>query len=377
MKYCKKCVNVDTRPDGQFDENGVCPACRFTEEKNNKEKVNWEERSKELWKIVEWGRSNTHSSYDCIVTVSGGKDSMRQAFYARDELGLKPLLVNSAYPPEQLHERGAYNLSNLVSHSFDLISMGLDPQVWKKMMRTSFFTCGNQAKSTEMALYAIPIHIAIAYKIPLVFLGENPLYVLGQQEGKAKGGNATGMHYSNTLQGGSPDTITPDGISKQDTYFYRYPADQEIADSRLRIVYLGYYIEDWSLMKNAELGIKKGMKIRSEPSNKTGDYFGFSALDEEFKIVNAMIKYIKYGYGAVTDQVIIAMNNGLLDRKQAYEAVQKYDGKCDQYYIDLFCDYLEISKNEFWSVVESYRGKDAWKKDSNGKWVLRAESPLL
>ena len=185
------------------------------------------------------------------------------------------------------------------------------------------------------------------------------------------------MHYSNTLQGGSPDNITPDGISKQDTYFYRYPADQEIADSRLRIVYLGYYIEDWSLMKNAELGIKKGMKIRSEPSNKTGDYFGFSALDEEFKIVNAMIKYIKYGYGAVTDQVIIAMNNGLLDRKQAYEAVQKYDGKCDQYYIDLFCDYLEISKNEFWSVVESYRGKDAWKKDSNGKWVLRAESPLF
>lgn len=376
MRYCKKCVNVDTRPDGEFDEEGVCPACRFKENKDE-EFVDFIERRKELDEIVTWGKTNSRSSYDCIVTVSGGKDSMRQAFFARDELDLKPLLVNSAYPPEQLHERGAKNLGNLISHGFDTVSMSLDPQLWKKMMRASFFAYGNQAKSTEMALYSIPIHVAIAYKIPLVFLGENPLYVLGQQEGKAKGGNATGMHYSNTLEGGSPDKIAQNIASKKDTYFYRYPSDDELDFGNLRIVYLGYYIEDWSLLKNAELGIENGLIIRDDNPDNTGDYFGVSALDEEFKIVNAMIKYIKFGYGAVTDQVCIAMNNGLLSRKEGFEVVKKFDGKCAQYYIELFCDYLEITHDEFWEVVESYRGKDAWKKDQNGKWQLKANYPNL
>jgi N-acetyl sugar amidotransferase len=376
MIFCKRCVNVDTRPDGDFDDDGICSACRFME---NKEEgiIDFAARKRELDEIVQWGKENTKSSYDCIVTVSGGKDSMRQAFYARDELGLKPLLVNSAYPPEQLHDRGAYNLGNLIAHGFDTVSMSLDPQLWKKMMRASFFAYGNQAKSTEMALYSIPIHVAIAYKIPLVFLGENPLYVLGQQEGKAKGGDASGMQYSHTLEGGVPDKLAKNIGTKKDTYFYRYPSDDELEFGNLRIIYLGYYIQDWSLLKNAEYGIAKGLKIRTDSSENTGDYFSVSALDEEFKIVNSMIKYIKFGYGAVTDQVCISMNNGLMDRKEAFAVVKKYDGKCSQYYIDLFCDYLEITHKEFWEVVESYRGMDCWKKDEKGQWALRTEFPKL
>ena len=203
MRYCKKCVNVDTRPDSSGFVDGVCTACLFGEA-TKKQTVDWEDRDRELREIIDWGRKNTRSNYDCIVTVSGGKDSMRQAFFARDELGLNPLLVSSVYPPEQIHERGADNLGNLIAHGFDTVCMSLNPQVWKKMMRNAFFRFANQAKSTELALYAIPIHVAIAYKIPLIFLGENPLYTVGQQEGNTEGGSAQGMQYSNTLQGGDP-----------------------------------------------------------------------------------------------------------------------------------------------------------------------------
>lgn len=374
MQFCSRCVNVSTRPDIQFDSTGVCPACRFSDQVG-KQDVDFDARRRELAEIVEWGRRNTKSSYDCIVTVSGGKDSMRQAFYARDELGLKVLLVNSAYPPEQLHERGAYNLANLVSHGFDTISMGLNPQVWKRMMRLGFFEYGNQAKSTELPLYAIPIHVAIAYKIPLIFLGENPLYVTGQQEGKASGGDASGMQYSHTLQGGTPDPKLTQGMTKKDSYFYCYPSDDEIAHAKLRVVYLGYYIEGWSLGDNARRGIQQGLKVRDEHPEEIGDYFGVSSLDEEFKIVNQMVKHVKFGNGSVTDQMCIALNNGWLDRATAFACVQAWDGRCHPRYIQQFCTYLGISGDEFWEVVDRFRGKDLWKRDAAGQWQLDLPFP--
>ena len=369
MKYCKKCVNVDTRPDTGAFSNGVCPACIFAEGMRN-HTIDFAKRDKELQEIIEWGKNNTRSNYDCIVTVSGGKDSMKQAFFARDELGLNPLLVSSVYPPEQLHERGADNFSNLISHGFDTISMSLNPQVWKKMMRNGFFKFGNQAKSTELALYSIPIHIAIAYKIPLIFLGENPLYTMGQQEGKSEGGNALGMQYSNTLQGGDPNPLLSDDIDPKDICFYRYPSDDEIEYAKLRIIYLGYYIKDWSNNKNAEFAIKRGLEIRSESPEEIGDIDGFCALDDEFKIVNQLIKYVKFGFGSVTDQMMISINDGLISREEAFKKVKKYDGKCHKRYIKMFCNYLNITQEEFWDVVESFRGQHVWENNNEGEWKL-------
>src|SRR3989338_11510037 len=134
IRLCRRCVNPSTRPNIFFDEEGVCPVCRFAEEKKNG-KIDWGARKKEIEEIIQWGRLNSKSSYDCIVTVSGGKDSTRQALFARDELKGKPLLVSCVYPPEQLHERGAQNLSNLISMGFDTLSVSLNPQVWKTLMR--------------------------------------------------------------------------------------------------------------------------------------------------------------------------------------------------------------------------------------------------
>lgn len=372
MKYCKKCVNPSSRPNIYFDEEGICPVCRFAEQQREGI-IDWEERNKELEEIVKWGKEHSRSSYDCIVTVSGGKDSTRQALYARDVLKVKPLLVSCVYPPEQLHERGAQNLSSLISIGFDTISISLDPQTWKKLMRQSFFKHANWCKSTEMALYAIPIHVAIAYKIPLVFLGENPALTIGEKHG-CLDGDASKMKYCHTLQGGNPSELLTEDITQKNVYFYKYPPDDEMDYANLRIIYLGYYIKDWSGNRNAEVAIKHGLKTRKEPPEKTGDLWGFTGLDEDFRLVNQMIKFIKFGFGHVTDQVCEAINLGLMDREKGTELVKKYDGKCDRIYIERFCRYLGISKEKFWEVAESFRGKDIWEKDGNGRWKLITDS---
>lgn len=368
MKVCKKCVNPDTRPNIFFDDEGVCPVCRFEEQKRE-QSIDWEARDREIEEIAQWGRENSKSSYDCIVTVSGGKDSTRQAFFTRDVLKLKPLLVSCVYPPEQLHERGAHNLANLISHGFDTISISLNPQIWKTLMRFSFFKYANWCRSTEMALYAIPIHAAIAYKIPLIFLGENPVLTLGEKHGRIDG-DASQMKYCNTLQGGDPSHFLSDEVSIRDLHFYKYPSDNEMKYGQLRLVYLGYYIRDWSGYNNAQFSIKNGLQIREEPPEKIGDLWGFSALDEEFRIVNQLVKYVKLGFGHVTDQACEAINLGWMNRDEGIELVKKYDGRCDPSYIKSYCKYLDITEEQFWELVEKFRNRDIWKKDQNGEWKL-------
>ncbi|MFA5089125.1 MAG: N-acetyl sugar amidotransferase [Candidatus Omnitrophota bacterium] len=368
VKLCKRCVNPSSRPNIFFDEEGICPVCRFAEQ-NKKGKVDWRARDKEIRDIIQWGRRNTKSSYDCIVTVSGGKDSTRQALYARDKLKANPLLVSCVYPPEQIHERGAANLGNLISLGFDTLSVSLNPQVWKTLMRQGFLKHANWCKSTEMALYAIPIHVAIAYKIPLIFLGENPAWTIGEKHGRLDG-DASKMRYCNTLEGGDPSGLMTEDMTRKDVHFYTYPPEDDVEYAKIRIIYLGYYIRDWSGHKNAEFSIAHGLEIRKEPPERIGDLWGFSALDEEFRIVNQMIKHVKFGFGHVNDQVCEAITHGLMGRKEGIELLKKFDGKCDHFYIERFCRYLGISEQKFWAVVESFRGKDIWRRAGDDKWEL-------
>jgi hypothetical protein len=107
MKYCKRCLQTDTRSGTRFDEEGICPACKYHETLKD---VDWAVRKKELEKIVLFGRENNYSGYDCIIGVSGGKDSLRQAFFVKYELKMNPLLVYLSYPPAQVTQRGVFNL---------------------------------------------------------------------------------------------------------------------------------------------------------------------------------------------------------------------------------------------------------------------------
>jgi N-acetyl sugar amidotransferase len=369
VKLCKNCVNPDTRPNIFFDAEGLCPVCQ---NERDKVKVDWAARRAEIREIADWGRRNCRGGYDCMVTVSGGKDSMRQAFFARDELGLNPLLVSSVYPPEQLSERGANNLSNLAAHGFDTLTVGLNPQAWKRVMKRCFAQYSNLCKHTDMALYAIPIHVAIAYQIPLVFLGENPVHTIGEKHGRTDG-DASQMKKSNTVGGGDVSGMRTNDISPHDLHFYQYPPDEHMQRANLRIHYLGYYIEDWSGFRNGQHALQKGLQRRSDGPEKTGDLWGFTGVDDDFRLVNQLVKYLKLGFGHVNDQCIERIIAGKMTREEAVELVKRYDGKCDDSYIQALCRFLDISEKEFWDTMERLRNPDIWKRNAAGEWELMCD----
>ena len=370
MRICRKCVMPSTRPGIWFDEDGVCFPCQVAEAQRA---VDWEVRKTELRNIAEWGRQRRKCGYDCIVAVSGGKDSTRQALYARDELGLRPLLVSCTYPPEQQSIIGAHNLSNVIELGFDTIVVGPGPEKWKKLMKRAFYKFGNWAKATELALYAVPPRVAMAYGIPLIFLGENNVLTYGDVGG-SMGGDANRVKYNNTLAGGSPEDLMGDGITECDVLWFTYPSDEEMQRANLRVVYLGFYIEDFNLHTNARIAMQHGLKIRDTRPEEVGALNQFEDLDEDFVHVNQMLKFFKFGFARVADEASQAVRLGLMSRGEAIEVSRKYDGRCAPRYIKRFCDYIGIDEAEFWRVADSYRNKDIWTKDANGGWCL--QTPL-
>ena len=371
MKYCKNCLNVDTRPNIKFTVDGLCPPCATY---ITPEDIDWDERKKELQEIVEFGKRNDQSGYDCIIGVSGGKDSSRQALYVKEILGMNPLLVSLNYPPEQISNRGAYNLSNLISLGFDCVNVSCSPEIWRHLMRTAFFEFGNWAKATEIALFSSVPRAAIAYQIPLIWWGENAAVVLGDLGMKGKSASdANRLKYSNTLAGGDINWIIDEGFKKNQVLQYSYPSDEEMERANLRIVFLAHFWKDFSIFTNGNFAALRGLDIRGEDPKGNADHWGTSMLDEDFFIMNMMVKWLKFGFGRASDNINEEIRYGRVSREEGIKIVKKFDGKCSPELIDQFCRYIKISKKEFWELVDTYVNKTLFEKVGEGMYQPKFE----
>ena len=198
MNYCKTCLQPDTRPNTFFNANGICPACDYFYKNKN---IQWNFRENEFIELIKKYKSDGY--YNCILGISGGKDSTRQAIALKEKYNLNPLLVCLAYPPQQVTEIGCSNVSNLINKGFDVEITSLAPETWKKLIKIAFFKYGNWCKPTEQALKASAIIAALNHNIKLVFWGENPGLQLGDMKTVGKTPwDGNNNRYTNTVQGG-------------------------------------------------------------------------------------------------------------------------------------------------------------------------------
>ncbi|CAN6134421.1 WbuX, N-acetyl sugar amidotransferase [Methylophilaceae bacterium] len=367
MKYCRLCLQPDSRPNTFFTENGICPACSYFEALKQ---VDWQERFEMLQDILSKYPRKNGQFHDCIIGVSGGKDSTRQALFLRDKLGINPLLVSMSYPPEQVTERGVENLSNLIDLGFDLVLSAPAPQTWMKLKQEGFHKFTNSFRSTEMALFASVPQIAIKYGIKLIMWGENPGLQLGDLKTLGRTGyDGNSLRYMNTLSSGL-DWMLQCGFSKSELLSYVYPDVTEFQRHDLQIVYLGWFLGDWSLVNNATYSCGNGLEIRTDGVEKTGDLFGVTALDEDFTPINQLIKYYKFGFGRVTDYANEEIRLGRITRDEAIKLVEQFDDAQDEKYINDYCDYLAISVDEFWEKVKESTNKTLFTVNEDGS-ILR------
>ena len=364
MKYCNRCLQPDTRPNTIFTEAGFCPACDYFERLKH---VDWQERFDILKDLLGQFVRKPGQHFDCIIGVSGGKDSSRQALWARDKLGLNPLLVCLSYPPQQVTERGVANISNLIELGFDVVMSAPAPGVWQSLMKESFDRFTNWARSTELALFSSVPQIAIRYGIPLILWGENPGLQLGDLKTLGRNGyDGNNLRYMNTLSGGSAGWMIEAGIEQKELIPYQYPASEAFDAHSLQILYLGWFIGDWSLINNGMYACTNGLEIRDDSVQNTGDLLGLTSLDEDWVTLNQMIKYYKFGFGRVTDYVNEEIRLGHLTRERGINLVEQYDDSCSDEYIDSFCRYINISVKQFWEKVHASINHDLFTIKSDG-----------
>lgn len=365
MKYCTQCLQPDTRPNTRFTEEGLCPACDYF---GRLQHVDWQERFEIMQDLLANFPRAPGQRFDCIIGVSGGKDSTRQALWVRDKLGLKPLLACLSYPPEQVTQRGVENLSNLIELGFDLVMSAPAPATWRHLMRESFLRFTNWAKSTELALFSSVPQLAIRHKIPLILWGENPGLQLGDLKTLGKTGyDGNNLRYMNTLSGGALDWMLETGVDLRQLIPYQYPSPEEFDRHGLQIVYLGWFLGDWSLVNNGMHSSSHGLKIREDGVANTGDLLGVSALDEDWVTLNQMIKYYKFGFGRVTDYVNEEIRLGRISRDEGIRLVIAYDDACAPGYIASFCEYIGISVDDFWSRVRAAANPALFHVDDAGR----------
>ena len=303
MKYCKKCLQPDTRPNILFDEHGVCYACLYEESKAS---IDWDARFNELLNIAKNAKAEAKKRgniYECVIGVSGGKDSTFQAVYAKEKLGLRPLLINCV--PDEITQIGQHNIDNLNKLGFDIISIKPNPLVAKKLAKSTFYKRGNIVAASEYCLWASAYIMANKFNIPLIIQGENAALTLGTALKQEQSDDAFSVTALDTLRGFDIQELIDgiDGVSEDDMYFYSMPDVGEMKQKGITAIFLQYYAKEWSQVLNADFSIARGIKGRMDDDlHDIGRFRRFRALDSDLQIVNQMIKYLKFGFGFATDE---------------------------------------------------------------------------
>lgn len=354
-----------TRPGLVLDEEGICNACRWYA--NKKTVIDWNSRRHELQQIADEAKAKATGPWDCVVGVSGGKDSTWQAVYVRDQLGLNPLLVQFACSDGT--DVGRVNLENLVEMGFTLVGMQPNPRVARQLCKKSFFTYGNIVKYSEHALFTAPFRVAIDYDIPLVFFGENPALEVGDRNTDRPGWDATGIKFNNTLGGQGIDIWVGDGIVERDLLPYAFPSDEEMVSWGGRGIFMGYFL-DWSGWDNAVFALENGFECVDFEYRDIGIPYQHNSIDSfHGGFVNAMLKHTKLGFGHTSEFTSYDVRAGRLTRPQAIRLVKELDGLCHPRLVKDYCDWIGISVDDFWRVANKFRGS-MWKQDKNQQWVL-------
>jgi N-acetyl sugar amidotransferase len=365
MKYCKACLTTSLRPNSFFNEDGICIACEYSSkvflEKSHISLIRLKDKIKNLKRKVKL----KINKYDCIVGVSGGKDSTRQALWVRERLKMNPLLVCCAYPPYQMTNIGASNVNNLIDLGFDILVSTPAPRTAAYLSKQSFFDFGNVCKASEMALFSTVPRLAIDLDIKLIMWGENPALQVGdsltQGNDPLDGNNLRNL---NTLVEGGMEWMNNAIDKMYKRNHYEYPTALDFKKRNINILYLGAAWDDWSFEQNSAFAATHGLHLRPGEENLTGDLSNSSMLDEEFTNINMMIKYYKYGFGRATDQINEKIRSGSISREDGVILVKKYDGVCDDSIIKSYCNYIDISEKVFWCETNKWVNSNIFKKTS-------------
>jgi N-acetyl sugar amidotransferase len=365
IKYCTLCLYPETKPDLWFDESGVCSACLAF---GKRAEVDWAAREQEFLELVQKYRNPEGGNYDCVVPVSGGKDSTCQVIRMR-QAGMNPLCVVAS--TDSLSSLGRRNIENLKGLGVDMVEYTLNPVIRRRMNKLCLEQVGDVSWPEHAAIFTVPIRVAVQFGVQLVVWGENSQNEYGgpaaNQESKVldrrwleEFGGLLGLRVS--------DLVGEADIEQRHMIPYTYPSDAELARVGVTGVFLGYYFP-WDGLSNVMLAQAYGFEV--SPTLVEGSLANYENLDNHQTGIHDYFKYLKYGFGRATDIANNQIRRGRLLRKDALEMVRRHDGQypasCLGKSLEIILGGIDMSKEAFDLICDRFTNKQIFQTDISGQ----------
>jgi N-acetyl sugar amidotransferase len=364
IRYCSNCLFPETKPDLHFTEEGVCSACIASKSKDKG--INWEQREKDFYTIIDKFRlKDNEIGYDCLIPVSGGKDSTYQAYFMKEICGMNPLCV--CFETTKVTELGQINLDNISKMGIDVIHFKKNYNAYRSMVKEGFIRVGDEMWPNHIGIFTIPINIATKFKIPLIIWGENPQQEYGGPLESIEKNKLTRRwleEFGGLLGNRIQDMIGVDGLTAKDLTPYFYPSDEELENTGITSLFLGHYFF-WDARKQLEVVKRHGFEVKKDGPVE-GTYTNYENLDEEMHGLHDYLKFVKYGFGRATDHACIDIRNKRLTRDEGLELVKKYDGKYPHLSVKAFIEYSGMSNDEINAILDSYTNPVLFKMNDDG-----------
>ena len=367
MQVCTRCLYTSTQPlNITFDEEGVCSGCRVHEEKD---KLDWKGRAEKLRKILREYKNKNGNNYDCVIPVSGARDSYFIVHTIKKVYGLNPILVT--YNKHYNTATGVRNLANLrIKFDCDIMTQTINPDTVKKITRATLRRFGSIYWHCLAGQTVFPVQIAVKFKIPLIIWGAHQgidqvgmFSHLDQVEMTRK------YRKEHDLMGYEGiDLINEfDDIYEKDVQPYEYPDNQELEKVGVRGIYLNNYIRWDSRLQHEEMIKKYGY----ETAQQTRTFDTYNDVDcWNYSDIHDYIKYVKHGYGKVVDHACREIRLNHMTREEGVTLTKYYSTKRPKN-IKLFLDWLGMTEKSFHYIIDQHRNQEIWKRNSNWNWKLK------
>jgi N-acetyl sugar amidotransferase len=401
VKYCKVCVISNQRPNSaveynhtkkskketiHFDKDQICDACKFTELKRHE--IDWVDRDKQLRELCNKYRKND-GSYDCIVPGSGGKDSFYASHILKTQYGMHPLTVTWA--PHVYTDWGWKNFQSWIHAGHDNYLMTPNGRVHRLLTRLSTELLFHPFQAFMLGQKTIAPKMALLFNIPLVFYGEpeaeygNP--ISDTESAKRDWSYFTAEDQSKIHLGGvSVGELKSDfGVDQNDLQPY-LPADpNQIADKKIEVQYLGYYLK-WHPQSCYYYAVEHG-GFQASPERTPGTYSKYNSIDDRIDDLHFLTTGIKFGLGRASYDAAQEIRSGDITREEGVALVKKFDHEYPYRFEDELFRYLSLDKKEFpiasamfenpnidreyfRLLIDKFRSPHLWMYES-GSWKLR------
>jgi N-acetyl sugar amidotransferase len=375
IRFCTRCVYPETKPDIWFNDAGVCSACIAFE---TRKAVDWEVRRKEFIRVTDRYKRKDGCNFDCVVPVSGGKDSTYQVVRLLEH-DLKPLCVTAA--TDSLSDIGRRNLDNIAKLGVDHIEVKTNPVARRRINRIALAEIGDISWPEHVAIFTVPVRIAVAMKVPLIVWGENSQNEYGGPA-MAQDNNVLDRRWLEEFGGllglRVSDLVGIEGITKRDLVMYHYPEDEELKAVGATGIFLGFFFP-WDGYQNALIAQGHGFETFSRMVE--GSLANYENLDNYQTGIHDYFKYLKYGFGRATDIANNHIRRGRLSRADAVPLIKLHDGKFPWTYLgrplqDILRE-IDMTIDEFMVICDRFTNKTLFKVDNRGNPVRDREGNLI